>query len=119
MSDPELSKLLRPRSVAVVGASPRAGSTGLRLLQHLRIGGFEGPIYPVNPRAERIQGLQAYASLDALPEVPDAVILCVGSDAVEAPGSTRPAKSAPPRSGQPLRSGPAIGPIEEVDGMDD
>ena len=53
-------------------------------MQYLAQQGFRGRVYPVNPRAERIQGLQAYPSLDALPEVPDAVILCVGSDAVEA-----------------------------------
>ena len=51
MLDPELSKLLRPRSVAVVGASAREGSTGLRLLRHLQMGGFTGPVYPINPMA--------------------------------------------------------------------
>ena len=45
MSDPSLEKLLRPRSVAVVGASAREGSTGLRLIRHLQMGGFAGPIY--------------------------------------------------------------------------
>ncbi len=80
----DLQALLGPTSIAVVGASDSPHKVGGRPLQYLAQQGFRGRVYPVNPRAERIQGLQAYASLDALPEVPDAVILCVGSDAVEA-----------------------------------
>ena len=82
MSDPELSKLLRPRSVAVVGASPRAGSTGLRLLQHLRIGGFEGPIYPINPRYPEILGIKCYPSLSDAPGPIDAVFVALPADGV-------------------------------------
>ena len=81
---PDLQGLLDPASIAVVGASESPHKVGGRPLQYLAQQGFRGRVYPVNPRAERIQGLQAYASLDALPEVPDAVILCVGSDVVEA-----------------------------------
>ena len=79
-----LQALLGPASIAVVGASESPHKVGGRPLQYLAQQGFRGRVYPVNPRAERIQGLQAYASLDGLPEVPEAVILCVGSDAVEA-----------------------------------
>ena len=79
-----LQALLGPASIAVVGASDSPHKVGGRPLQYLAQQGFRGRVYPVNPRAERIQGLQAYESLDALPEVPDAVILCVGFDAVEA-----------------------------------
>ena len=79
-----LQALLGPASIAIVGASDSPHKVGGRPLQYLAQQGFRGRVYPVNPRAERIQGLQAYPSLDALPEVPDAVILCVGSDAVEA-----------------------------------
>lgn len=79
-----LDSLLAPASVAVVGASDNPHKVGGRPLQYLAQQGFRGRVYPVHPRAGRIQGLQAYASLDALPEVPEAVILCVGSEAVEA-----------------------------------
>ena len=79
-----LQALLGPASIAVVGASDSPHKVGGRPLQYLAQQGFRGRVYPVNPRAEVIQGLQAYRSLDALPEVPDAVILCVGSDAIEA-----------------------------------
>lgn len=82
MIDPELSRLLRPRSVAVVGASPREGSTGLRLLNHLRMGGFEGPVYPINPRYPEILGIKCYASLSAVPGPIDAMFVALPSGAV-------------------------------------
>jgi acyl-CoA synthetase (NDP forming) len=82
MSDPELSKLLRPQSVAVVGASPRAGSTGLRLLQHLRMGGFAGPIYPINPRYPEILGIKCYPSLSDAPGPIDAMFVALPADGV-------------------------------------
>jgi acetate---CoA ligase (ADP-forming) len=82
MIDPALSKLFRPRSVAVVGASERAGSTGLRLLQHLRMGGFEGPIYPINPRYSEILGIKCHPSLSAVPGPIDAMFVALPADGV-------------------------------------
>jgi acyl-CoA synthetase (NDP forming) len=82
MLDPELARLLRPKSVAVVGASERAGSTGLRLLQHLKMGGFTGPIYPINPRYPEILGIKCYPSLSAVPGPIDAMFIALPSDAV-------------------------------------
>jgi acyl-CoA synthetase (NDP forming) len=79
----DLQALLAPASIAVVGASDSPHKVGGRPLLYLAQQGYRGRVYPVNPRAEHIQGLPAYASLDALPEVPDAVILCVGSEAVD------------------------------------
>jgi len=79
----DLQALLAPASIAVVGASDNAHKVGGRPLQYLVAHGYRGRVYPVNPRATAIQGMQAYPSLDALPEVPEAVILCVGSEAVE------------------------------------
>ena len=80
----DLHALLAPASVAVVGASEHPHKVGGRPLAYLATHGYRGRVYPVHPRAAEIQGLRAYPSLDALPEVPEAVILCVGSDAVEA-----------------------------------
>lgn len=79
----QLDSMLRPRSVAVVGASDNPNKVGGRPLVYLREQGFRGPVYPVNPRSRSIQGLRSYASLADLPEVPDAVVLCVGADQVE------------------------------------
>jgi acyl-CoA synthetase (AMP-forming)/AMP-acid ligase II/acyl-CoA synthetase (NDP forming) len=81
---PSLDTLLAPRSVAVVGASDNPNKVGGRPIKYLREQGFAGRIYPVNPRAGSVQGLPAYAALDQLPEVPDAVILCIGAEQAEA-----------------------------------
>lgn len=78
-----LDLLLAPRSVAVVGASDNPNKIGGRPIAYLLQQGYQGRIYPVNPRVQTVQGLPAHASLDALPEVPDAVVLCVGSEQVE------------------------------------
>lgn len=80
---PSLDRLLAPRSVAVVGASDNPNKVGGRPIKYLKGQGFAGRIYPVNPRADSVQGLPAYAALDRLPEVPDVVILCIGAEQAE------------------------------------
>jgi acyl-CoA synthetase (NDP forming) len=79
-----LDTLLRPRSIAIVGASDNPNKVGGRPLKYLMEQGFSGRLYPVNPRLEQVQGIAAHASLDALPEVPDVAILCVGAEQAEA-----------------------------------
>lgn len=73
--------LLTPRSVAVVGASPKS-FVGRILIENLRFVGFEGPIYPVNPRYEEVLGLPCFPSVDDLPEAPEAVAAAVRIDLV-------------------------------------
>ena len=77
----ELERLIAPRSIAVVGASPRAGSFGLRTLENLAL--FRGAIYPVNARYQEIGGRACYASLAVLPGRPDCVVLVVPREGVE------------------------------------
>lgn len=72
-----LAALLRPRSVAVVGASRRPGSVGQAVLRKIREGGFTGEVWAVNPHAEQIAGEPAYPALSALPRVPDLAVLAV------------------------------------------
>ena len=84
MKKHRLDPLLRPKSVAVVGASKRADTLGQWALKNLEIGGYKGRIYPVNPRYEELQGHQCYAALSELPEVPDLVIFAVGDQRLEA-----------------------------------
>ncbi|RMF70619.1 MAG: hypothetical protein D6738_15655 [Acidobacteria bacterium] len=81
MSRP-LDPLLRPRSVAVVGASPRETSLGGMVLRRLVDGGFRGTIYPVNPRQEQIHGLRCWPSLDAIDGEIDLAVIVVPRDAV-------------------------------------
>ncbi|WP_417435883.1 acetate--CoA ligase family protein [Hoeflea sp.] len=71
------SSLLAPNSVALVGASEDPTRIGGRPLRYLKASGFRGAVLPVNPKRETVQGLPAYASISALPEVPDTAILAV------------------------------------------
>jgi acetyltransferase len=82
MSTYRLETLFAPRSVAVVGASPRKTSSGRAVLENLRRAGFPGAIHLVNPRYDEIEGVRAVKSYDALPEVPDLVVIGVPPAAV-------------------------------------
>jgi acyl-CoA synthetase (NDP forming)/RimJ/RimL family protein N-acetyltransferase len=79
-----LRHFLEPASVAVVGASRRRGSVGAEVLRNLRRSGFEGPLYPVNPHARRVQGLAAHASVADLPEAPELAVIATPAEAVPA-----------------------------------
>jgi acyl-CoA synthetase (NDP forming) len=72
----DLSRLLRPRSIAVIGGKPAA-----EVVRQNRRMGFDGTIWPVHPRATHVEGLPAYASLSDLPDVPDAVFVAVNRHA--------------------------------------
>ncbi len=78
-----LDPLLRPRSVAVIGASLRPDSMGEWSIRNLQRGGFAGAIYPVNPRYPSLFDLTCYPDIAALPDVPDLVIFAVADNRVE------------------------------------
>jgi acetyltransferase len=82
MSSYHLEQLLSPRSVAIVGASPRPTSAGRAVLRNLRAAGFAGAIHLVNPHYEEIEGIRAVKSLDDLPSAPDLVIIAAPAPAV-------------------------------------
>jgi len=58
-----LAKMMNPRSIAVVGASDNAESVGGRLFANLHADGFEGKIYPINPKHKKVGGLKCFASV--------------------------------------------------------
>jgi len=74
--------LIRPPAVAVIGASNDPAKTAGRAQKYLKKHGYTGRIYPINPGRETVQGDKAWPSIDALPEVPDHVYVCVGTGAV-------------------------------------
>jgi len=80
--DPRLRRALAPRSIAVIGATEDPNKVGGRPLHYLKRFGFSGAVYPINPKRKTIQGMQAFASLDELPDTPDVAIVAVGQDAV-------------------------------------
>ncbi|HET6428423.1 MAG TPA: acetate--CoA ligase family protein [Phycisphaerae bacterium] len=73
-----------PQSVAVVGASRQKGKVGNEIVAGLIAGGFPGPIYPVNPRAEEVESLRCYPDLDSIGSVPDLVVIVVPAQSVAA-----------------------------------
>ncbi|WP_066340359.1 acetate--CoA ligase family protein [Azohydromonas lata] len=75
-----ISRLLKPRSVAVIGASADATKTAGRPVSYLVKHGFQGDIYPVNPKAERIGELRCYPDIASLPAVPDVGIVLLGAE---------------------------------------
>ncbi len=79
-----LEALFHPRSVAVVGASPRAGTYGARLIEYLVAGGFAGPVWAVNPNYDEVLGVPCRPSLTAIAEPVDLVVVVVPADAAVA-----------------------------------
>src|SRR2546426_3250218 len=74
---PTLEPLLRPRSVAVIGASRRRDSIGGAILHNLIEQGFQGPVYPVNPKATHVQSIPAYPSIAAVPGPVDLGVIVI------------------------------------------
>lgn len=72
----QLDELLRPRSIAVIGASNQEQRPGNIVMRNLLQGGFDGPIMPVTPNYKSVCGVLAYRSIDELPLVPDLAIVC-------------------------------------------
>jgi len=70
-----LDRLFRPRSVAIVGASPTRGNARNSLVRALLKHGYGGKVYPVSPSHAEIEGHKAYKSLADLPEVPDVALI--------------------------------------------
>jgi len=69
----DLSRLLRPRSIAVIGG----GAWGANAVEQCLKMGFEGPVWPVHPTREAVHGLACHRALADLPEAPDAAFVCV------------------------------------------
>jgi len=82
MSRDHIKQLLRPSSVAVIGASNRPNRPGNAVMRNLLQAEFSGPIMPVNPKYQSVSGVLAYASIAALPVVPDLAVICTRGDRV-------------------------------------
>lgn len=76
-----LNAFLHPHSIAVVGASPKPGSVGSRIIDQLQLG-FSGRIYPVNPNYEEVRGLKSYSSISAVDGPVDLVLIAAAGKLV-------------------------------------
>jgi acyl-CoA synthetase (NDP forming) len=72
-----LESLFNPRAVAVIGASSKELHIGNRIIKNLLDFGFKGPIYPINPKADEIRGVKAYASVLDVPTDVDVVHMVI------------------------------------------
>ena len=77
----DLERVLSPRSIAIVGASTRAGSFGERVMTNLA--GFDGPVHLVNPKLDKLGDRPCFPDLSSLPDVPDLAVVCVPREAAE------------------------------------
>ncbi|WP_420997710.1 acetate--CoA ligase family protein [Cupriavidus sp. 30B13] len=75
-----IARLVKPRSVAVIGASADPAKTSGRPVSYLTRHGFGGAIYPVNPKVDTIGGIRCYPDIGSLPEVPDVGIVLLGAE---------------------------------------
>ncbi len=78
-----MGRVLKPRSLALVGASRDASKIGGALLANIRREGFKGAVYPINPSAAEVQGLKSYPSISAVGAPIDLALIAVPAQAVE------------------------------------
>lgn len=78
----DLSALFDPKTVAIIGASPDVKKIGGRPLSYMQRYGFDGDIYPINPKYDEINGLPCYATIAAVPATIDVAIIAVPKVAV-------------------------------------
>ena len=79
---PDISPIFEAASVALIGASEREGSLGTVVLRNLVEAGFEGPIYPVNPKHDEVQGIACYPALQDIDKPVDLAVILTPAEAV-------------------------------------
>jgi acetyltransferase len=74
--------IMNPRSIAVVGATNRPGSVGLAVFRNILSAGFQGVLYPVNPKAKSVWSVKAYPRLADIPDEVDLAVIIVPAEVV-------------------------------------
>ena len=77
-----LNYIFEPRSIAVIGASPRRASVGHLLLSNILRGGFKGSVFACHPSAKTIEGVQTESSVKCLPGPVDLAVVCIPAEGV-------------------------------------
>src|SRR5436190_2837568 len=73
----DMNRIMKPKAVAVIGASSEAGKIGNSVMKNLINGGYKGQIYPINPSADEIMGLKAYKSVKDVPGNIDVAVFAI------------------------------------------
>ena len=79
-----MNRIMRPDSVAVIGASSEDGKIGNSVMKNLINGGYQGQIYPINPKADEILGYKAYPSVKDIPGGVDVAVFAIPAKFVAA-----------------------------------
>ena len=72
-----MNRIMKPRSIAVIGASNEEGKIGNSVMKNLTNGGYKGDIYPINPKSDEVLGLKAYKSITDVPGDIDVAVFAV------------------------------------------
>ena len=80
----DMNRIMKPESVAVIGASGEAGKIGNSVMKNLINGGYKGKIYPINPSADEIMGMKAYKSVKDVPGPVDVAVFAIPAKFVAA-----------------------------------
>ena len=78
-----LDAFFNPKSIAVIGASRKPGKIGFEILHNLKLSGFEGDVFPINPNAKSILGLKTYESVSAASSPIDLAVIAIPAAMVE------------------------------------
>ena len=78
----KLNSIFRPQRIALIGVSGNPDSVGGMTLKNLVSGGFEGVIYPVNPKHEAVMGIPCFPDVNSLPKTPDLAVIMTEADTV-------------------------------------
>ncbi|BDF72249.1 acetyl-CoA synthetase [Oscillospiraceae bacterium] len=79
----DLTPMLAPKSVALIGASNKEGSLGHDLVRMISKGAYAGEVYPINPKYDEICGIKCYPDLPSIGHPVDLAVLCVNAKRVE------------------------------------
>ncbi len=82
MSIKKLNSIFSPKRIALIGASNDLNSVGGTTLKNLVVGGFNGVVYPVNPKREAVLGIQCYPNVYSLPKIPDLAVITTAAKLV-------------------------------------
>jgi acetyl coenzyme A synthetase (ADP forming)-like protein len=72
-----MNRIMRPKAVAVIGASSEAGKIGNSVMKNLINGGYKGEIYPIHPKADEVMGYKAYKSVKDVPGIIDTAVFAI------------------------------------------
>ena len=82
MSSKKLDKLFNPKVVAIIGATTKKESVGFALMKNIIGSGFDGIVYPINPKRSNVLGVKAYPSLDDVSDKIDLAIIATPAKSV-------------------------------------